>query len=239
MTTKCCRKCGDELGDENWSPSKHKYGDYICKECDNELSRKWKEANPEKQKAASTRYHRKEGHLPMSENKKCSLWLGVWIAERVLRHFFKDVQQMPNGNPGFDFICNKGMKVDSKSSCQNKDGRWKFNINHNTVADYFLCIAFDDRENLNPLHVWLIPGDVLNDLKTMGISPSNVHKWSEYEKDITGVSLCCDELKHHAKAQHHPDSNNAYTPIPSAAATKINVIGSGDGADKGVTGGAS
>jgi hypothetical protein len=107
---------------------------------------------------------------PMSENKDCSLFLGVHVAERVLSNVFKNVQRMPQNNPGYDFICSKGYKIDVKSAslCKildKKHGsviwRWNFHIRNNTIADYFLLIAFDDRENLNPMHVWLIKGSEL------------------------------------------------------------------------------
>lgn len=198
-----CRVCRDKgretvLDDENWLKSFRERGNYICKECNNERSRLWREENHERHKANCMRYNRKNGHLPMSENRECGLFLGVWIAERFFRHFFNDVEVMPPGNPGFDFICNKGMKMDSKSSCLNNDGSWMFNIGRNTIADYFLCIAFDNREDLNPMHVWLIPGDVLNDHITTRISPNTVSRWDEYEYDITGVIDCCDTMKNGA-----------------------------------------
>lgn len=102
-------------------------------------------------------YNPKYGKIiSMSENKDCTLYLGVHIAERVLSHIFEDVVRMPNGTPGFDFICKKGFKIDVKSSCLSKKGYWQFNIKYNKIADYFLLLAFDNREYLNPEHIWLI-----------------------------------------------------------------------------------
>lgn len=95
----------------------------------------------------------------MKINKKCPLFLGCHVAERVLSHVFKDVERMPHNNKGFDFICNKGFKIDSKASCLHKDNTYIFHINHNKIADYFLCIAFDNRDNLNPQYIWLIKSD--------------------------------------------------------------------------------
>ena len=103
------------------------------------------------------------GGQPMSENKECSLYLGVHVAEQVLSKVFKNVKQMPNGNKGYDFICNKNMKIDVKSSTilkrDYKSDSWLFQIKRNKIADYFLCLAFDNREDLNPLHIWLIPSE--------------------------------------------------------------------------------
>ena len=159
-----CRVCGIELNDENWYQSHKKNGMYICKKHHRAQTRLWCKANPEKARERSTRSNRKMGRLPFNENKECSQFLGIHIAEQVLSHVFKDVEQMPMNNPGYDFICNHGKKIDIKSSCLRKKGNWLFNIKRNTTANYFLCLAFDDRGNMTPLHAWLIPGSKLNQL---------------------------------------------------------------------------
>ena len=191
-----CIKCGVELDDENWYSSRQKKGDYICKECGVERGRLYRENNPEKYKAYYTRANRDNGHLPFNENKECSSYFGVHINERMLRHLFNDVEVMPYGNRGYDFVCNKGKKVDSKSSCimKNKNG-WAFAINHNTITDYFLLVAYDNRKDLNPLHIWLIPGEKVNHLVGLTISQSTLHKWSEYEQNIDDAIICCDTIK--------------------------------------------
>jgi len=190
-----CRVCGIDLGEANWYPSCQKNHANICKKCECERMRLWSEANPDKKKAQWTRAIRKIGKRPFSENKECSSFLGVHVAERVLSHVFKDVVEMPYGNPGYDFICNKGMKIDVKSSCLHKSGNWKFAINHNTTADYFLLLAFDNRESLNPLHAWMIPGIAVNHLSGTSISPGTLHKWDEYVIDISKIAACCDVLR--------------------------------------------
>lgn len=192
---KYCRVCGDELNDDNWYPSYRKRGNYICKKCCKEQLCLWRKDNPEKVRLQITKDSRKQGHLPMSENKECAQFLGIHIAERILRNSFKDVEMMPYGNPGYDFVCNKGMLVDGKSSCLGKNGRWMFSIKRNTTADYFICLAFDNRMNLNTLHAWLIPGEKLNHLTGAVISPSTINKWKKYECDITKISACCDTMK--------------------------------------------
>lgn len=135
----------------------------------------------------------------MSENKKCSLFLGVHVAEKVLSMVFKDVENMPHGNPNFDFVCNRGKKIDVKASCilhyAGRSGRWMFCIKRNAMADYFLCLAFDDREDLNPLHIWLIPGSAVNHQVCASIAITAIHKWDAYRLDVTKVELCCDTLR--------------------------------------------
>lgn len=221
-----CKECGCELNSENWYPSHQEDGTCVCKECSNERCRLYREENrdemiaqrrlyreenrdevnakqrlyrknnPEKAKASNLRQSRKNGHLSMSENRECSSYLGVYRAERVLRHLYKDVEVMPYGNPGYDFICNKGKKIDAKSGCirKNRNG-WTFSIKRNTIADYFLCIAFDNRDDLNPLHIWMLPGEKFNHLTGAWIGQSTLRKWAEYEQNIDDAVMCCDEMK--------------------------------------------
>ena len=116
-----------------------------------------------------------------------------------MRNVFKDVESMPHGHPGYDFICNRGMKIDVKSgtthTSKTRADSWLFNIKRNTIADYFLCIAFDNRDDLNPLHVWLIPRDFVNDKIGVGISVTTIDKWDEYRLPIDKTTACCDKLK--------------------------------------------
>ena len=177
METKYCRKCEKVLTDENWYLSYRKRDDRICKNCHKEQAR------------------RKNGSLPMSENKDCAQYLGITVNERLIRHRFKEIKVMPHNHPGFDFICNKNMKIDAKSSCLHKNGRWNFTINRNEDADFFLCVAYDDRERLNIAHVWMIPGKDVNDHVSISIRPSTIHRWDKYIYDIEGFSACCNEMK--------------------------------------------
>ena len=195
IETRYCRKCKKELTDENWFSSDRKAGNYICKNCRKERDRLRREANPEKARAISTRNNRKRGVLSMSENKDCSDYLGIAVNERLIRYRFKEIKVMPHNYPGFDFICNKNMKIDAKSSCLDKNGRWQFYIDRNTTADYFLCVAYDNREELNIVHVWMIPGKDVNDHVSISIRPSTIHKWDKYIYDIEGFSACCNAMK--------------------------------------------
>lgn len=139
-------------------------------------------------------------HKPTNyrKNKGCAQWLGVHVAESVLSKLFKNVERAPLKNPGYDFKCGKGYLIDCKSSCLHPSrNSWGFNINKNQIADYFLCLAFDNREDLNPLHIWLIPGEVVNDKTGIAIVnlESVLSKWSQYERLIEEVVTCCQKMK--------------------------------------------
>ena len=142
-------------------------------------------------------YFRKQSNYGMEGNKLCASYLGVHIAERLLKHIYKNVEQMPYGNPGYDFICGKGYKVDVKSSClrTNWNGNWIFHIFKNTIADYFIFVAFDNRNDLNIEHVWIVPGYIVNDKTGISISKSNIDNWKQYEQSIDQFMTCCNIMK--------------------------------------------
>ena len=143
-------------------------------------------------------------YKPYTESKTCSQYLGVHVAERLLSMVFTNVQKMQFNNVGYDFICGKGFKVDAKSACLHryldKEGnktssRWTFNIRYNTIPDYFACIALDNRTLLTPLHLWIIPADVINTKTTLEISLGTVSKWLQYEQPLDKVLLSCNTLR--------------------------------------------
>ena len=173
-----------------------------CKPCEIARGNEWRLANRDRFNATQlARIHRNGRCRPMSDNKECSSFLGIHITETILDRYFENITRMPNNNPGYDFICKNGFKIDAKSSClqQGERGnpRWKFTIRRNSIADYFICLGFDDREDLNPLHVWLIPKDVIGNRHSFNISdnPKIIVKWSKYERPLEKVLLCCDKMR--------------------------------------------
>ena len=173
--------------------------DSWCKECQIESAKAWVDKNRARKNAYNLkRMHARGDRRPMKEAKDCASYLGVHVAERVLSSVFENVRRMPNNYPGYDFICGKGYKIDVKSSCLYHKGDWNwwaFTIKYNKDADYFLCIAFDNRMDLNPQHIWLIPGRLINHKKALGISNRSLAKWINYEKPIGEVIHCCESLK--------------------------------------------
>lgn len=146
--------------------------------------------------------HKSGRWQPMNEDRHCSFFLGIHVAERVLTGFFDKIQRMPLHNPGFDFLCGKGFKIEVKSSCLRprlKRGPeyWAFNIRGNCIADYFLLLAFDNRESLEPQHVWLIPSRVASHLKNLVISnvPNSLAKWEMFERPLDKVTNCCESMR--------------------------------------------
>jgi hypothetical protein len=173
-------------------------------------SERYRKAHPDRIRAQNRRRaahiaewiknNKRELGKTMDLNKTCSLYLGVHIAERALAKAFKNVMRLPNGTPGGDFICGKGYLVDCKSSCVgniNTYPRWNFVIRRNTIADYFLLLAFNSRADLTPLHIWLVPGEVINYKMGLTISNSQIglNKWLQYERPIDKIVECCNEMK--------------------------------------------
>ena len=193
MKPRYCRECGVllEVG-VNWYVSLSKTRNYLCMVCNSKKCKLWRHTHKEH----SEQYNRDRGILPMAENKACSIYLGVYVAERILSKVFKDVKRMPCGHKGYDFICNKQKKIDVKSSCRvGHYAEWLFHIRHNEIADYFLCIAFDNRDDLNPLHLWFLPGDYVNSRDSVSISLTTIHKWDSYKLGIDKVVSCCATLR--------------------------------------------
>lgn len=186
MQRRYCEKCDTLLiiGD-NITQNLVNCHKFVCRNCANEQHQEYR--------------HRTGKNEPMNINKECAAFLGVYIAEEMLSHVFKHVERMPYGNPGYDFKCSKGYLVDAKCSCRRhskiRADQWSFAIRKNCIADYFLCLAFDNREDLNPEHVWLIPGGTVNHLTGLRISETRVDKWTQYEQHIDKVMACCNILK--------------------------------------------
>ena len=206
--TKTCTKCGiTKPLNEFYNHKASKDGKYPqCKKCKRDINNKYHQKHKEEIAIYHKKYNqehideirKQQCHISMYENKSCASYLGIVIAERLCRHLFKDVQVMPNNNMGFDIICNKGKKIDVKSASvtfKHGNPKWTFRIDYNTTADYFVLIAFDNRTDLNPLYLWMIPGKEINENSSKSIRPSTVHKWDKWKRDIKDAQLCCNEIK--------------------------------------------
>lgn len=163
----------------------------------------YRELHRDVSRKSNRKYHYAHGGKPMSEAKNNGIYLGVYVAERALSKYFDNITKMPINNPGYDFICGKGYKIDVKSGCLiypktgGGDPAWKIRPNRNVCADYFLVLLFDNLENLNPQHVLLIPGYVINSKYVISISCNPIYfkKWEKYEKPLDRVVKCCTTLR--------------------------------------------
>jgi hypothetical protein len=151
-------------------------------------------------RACVTECNRKHGIRPLAMAIGSGSYLGVHVAERVLSSVLQDVEWMPINNPGYDCVCSLGNKIDVKSAClrQNKSSPcWEFTIRRNKVPNYFALLAFDNITDLNPMHLWLVPGEVINDKTSITITntPRILAKWENYEYPIYNVIDACDKIK--------------------------------------------
>jgi hypothetical protein len=103
--------------------------------------------------------HKTGRQLPMEFNEDCTSHFGEFT-ENLMIQTFADPAKMPYGNPGFDWICKEGYKIDNKGACLTCSKKWdwcayEFDIGYNSIADWFILSAWDNRDCLNPLHVWI------------------------------------------------------------------------------------
>lgn len=181
-----CRKCGTVLTPDNTYKTYIDNHDYVCVECKRTESRLNSQA--------------RRGGQSMQDNKQCTQYLGVVVGETVLSKMFKDVKRMPITNKGYDFMCSRGRKVDVKTACEQMKPRsikpiWYFNIFKNQIADYFICVAFDNRDELNPKHIWMIPSEDVKDVNGISVSEHSKSKWDDYELDLDRLVFACDMVK--------------------------------------------
>ena len=133
--------------------------------------------------------HKTGRNFPKEDNPDCSSWFG-YISENYVMKTFEDPIQMPPCNPGFDWKCKKGHKIDHKGRCleykvSNWSG-WRFPIKWNNIADYFILSAWDNRYSLTPLHVWIFyKNDMIRGRKF----------WRRDSIVITNTSLALIEFK--------------------------------------------
>ena len=143
--------------------------------------------------------HNTGRQAPMQDNPDCSAWFGSFIAENYIIGTFEDPVKMPYGNPGYDWICKQGQKIDSKARCLEYKGigwsGWKFLIKYNNIADYFILSAWDNRDSLNPLHVWIFhKNDMVR--KGRGCCSGRVKFW---KRDMFSITNTPEKLKEFAQ----------------------------------------
>jgi hypothetical protein len=197
MKTKVCSKCKIELPiTEFYKRSDSNRLRSHCKYC---YSTYFKNNKNHIQANKREWTHKTGIHQPLEVATDCGSYLGIYITERVVSHYFDNVTRTPMGTPGHDLICNKGYKIEVKSACisnKNTPG-WTFHIRRNIIADYFVCLAFNNRINLSPMHIWIIPKSIASGRSSITITNSKkvLKKWEQYEKPLDKVIACCNSLR--------------------------------------------
>jgi hypothetical protein len=127
--------------------------------------------------------------LPYGSNEDCPTYFGEF-AESLMIMTFLDPVKMPYGNPGFDWKCNNGDKIDNKAACLSSwNMRYSFPIRRNKIADWFILSAWDNRDSLNPLHVWAFhKNDIVRGRKfcerisfSIANTPKGLEEFEKYE----------------------------------------------------------
>ena len=126
------------------------------------------------------------GRRQIADNPDCSSYFGVYIAENYIIQTFEDPIKMPLNNPGFDWLCKKGLKIQCKARCLNYSNstcNFIFPIKRNNIADLFICSGWDNRDSLIPLHIWIFHK---NDIVKYGRGYSNKREfWKRESFSIT------------------------------------------------------
>jgi hypothetical protein len=166
--------------------------------------------------------------VPSSEDEDLSQHfgnLGEQLFKKFLSTIFENVERMKYTNYGFDFTCsniskefiekypifkleiNKEYTIQIKARCRRIYGkyiRWDFPIKYNN-ADYFILISFDNRENLNIMHIWvfrkneIVRGDKFwrRDTFTITDTPFKLEEFKSQElvNELTILKELNEELK--------------------------------------------
>lgn len=156
----------------------------------NEYIKNWKKLNRQHiNESNNERRYNSGKSLPMELNEECSSYFGIWIAENYIIKTFDNPIRMPYGNPGYDWICNKGFKIQCKAACLDWYDRWIFPIRWNNIADIFLLSAWDNRDSLIPLYIWIfhkhdiVRGKKFNDRGSFSIfdTPGSLEQLRRHE----------------------------------------------------------
>lgn len=110
--------------------------------------------------------------------------------EYILDKIFPSATRVHHSR-GYHPLCRRYKKTNAKTSCAHVSmksltiaPRWTFNIEHNTIPDHFLFVAFTDLFDLTPLYMWIIPAAEIYHKRTVSISQTRLHKWDKYKIPI-------------------------------------------------------
>lgn len=193
--TRVCWTCGNELPIIEFKNT-HKNKGYLrhCRKCRYKAQANWKRRHPNNQRDWC---HRTGFCRPVYEAKETPQYFGVCIAETLVLKYFSEVKRMPYANPGYDFICKSGYKIDVKSSCLLSCNAWHFGTKRNKIADYFILLAFYNRTDINLMHFWIVPGSFGADKQAIVVrnSTRSLKRLLSYEKPLDKIEMVCSIIK--------------------------------------------
>ena len=127
------------------------------------------------------------------------------LAEKMVSDVF-GYKRMPFTNLGYDVLDEHGHTIDIKNSCLGAGGYtkcgWNYCIKCNKQPEYFILVALDGRKSLTPMHIWKVPGHIINQKKCLYISKTDHPQWDRYELPIAALRIAYEKWK----------ENNGYDP---------------------------
>lgn len=169
------------------------------------------------------RLHNNGVNLPMEFNEECSSNFGIYKGETLFKRFlltiFECVEHMESNNKYFDFICknpsqefidkypqfklerDKEYKFQLKNRCLRRSPLWNSiywcfsHIDYNKKTDYFIFCGWNDRDNQNPIHIWIFhKDDIIGGDKFWRRDSLSITNKQEYINNFLNHELI-DELK--------------------------------------------
>jgi hypothetical protein len=118
---------------------------------------------------------------PMEDTPDCPEYFGICIGEKYVSQVFEDSKPVPYGTPGYDWEWND-LKVQHKARCLNTLGvprYWRFTrLDYNKIAQKFVISGWDNRNTLNPKHIWIFDKD---EIMSDGLPFWNRHDFKIYD----------------------------------------------------------
>lgn len=108
--------------------------------------------------------------------------------DNLMIHILENPIKMSTHNPGYDWICKRGYKIDNKSRClnyTNKAPNWLFHIRCNNIADWFILYGWDNVDSSNPLRIWAFhKNDIVRDRKFSEFDTFSITNTPEKLKEL-------------------------------------------------------